>query len=75
MRRRIRHLWLKLRSYGGFDILLAYEPSEEAKEYMKEKNVELEMTPIGVDALVFIVSAENPVTSQATQWPTRPLIT
>ena len=24
---------------GGFDILLAYEPSEEAKEYIKEKNV------------------------------------
>ncbi len=48
---------------GGFDILLAYEPSEEAKEYMKEKNVELEMTPIGVDALVFICSLENEVKS------------
>ena len=48
---------------GGFDILLAYEPSEEAKEYIKEKNVELEMTPIGVDALVFICSLENEVQS------------
>ncbi|MBQ6066267.1 MAG: substrate-binding domain-containing protein [Clostridia bacterium] len=48
---------------GGFDILLAYEPSEEAKEYIKEKNVELEMTPIGVDALVFICSLENEVKS------------
>ena len=48
---------------GGFDILLAYEPSEEAKQYMQDKGVELEMTPIGVDALVFICSKENPVTS------------
>lgn len=46
---------------GEFDILLAYEPSEEAKEYMKEKGVELEMTPIGIDALVFICSNENKV--------------
>ena len=48
---------------GSFDILLAYEPSEEAKEYIKENNVELEMTPIGVDALVFICSLENQVQS------------
>lgn len=44
---------------GEFDILLAYEPSEEAKEYMKEKDTELEMVPIGIDALVFICSNEN----------------
>ena len=48
---------------GEFDILLAYEPSEEAKAYIAEKDVPLEMTPIGVDALVFICSAENPVDS------------
>lgn len=48
---------------GAFDILLAYEPSEEAKAYSEEKKVELEMTPIGVDALVFICSLENTVTS------------
>ena len=46
-----------------FDILLAYEPSEEAKAYIEEKNVPLEMTPIGVDALVFICSLENEVKS------------
>lgn len=44
---------------GVFDIILAYEMSEEAKAYLEEKNVELEMTPIGVDALVFICSLEN----------------
>lgn len=52
---------------GEFDILLAYEPSEEAKDYMKEKGVELEMTPIGIDALVFICSKENEVDSLTTK--------
>lgn len=48
---------------GGFDILLAYEPSEEAKQYIADSGVELEMTPIGTDALVFICSKENKVDS------------
>ncbi|MCR5485701.1 MAG: substrate-binding domain-containing protein [Clostridiales bacterium] len=48
---------------GKFDILLAYEPSEEAKEYAKNKNFEYEMTPIGVDALVFICSIKNKISS------------
>ncbi len=48
---------------GGFDILLAYEPSEEAEQYVQDSGVELEMTPIGVDALVFICSLENAVQS------------
>ncbi|MBQ6419908.1 MAG: substrate-binding domain-containing protein [Clostridia bacterium] len=48
---------------GTFDILLAYEPSEEAKTYIADQGVELEMTPIGVDALVFICSKDNPVSS------------
>ena len=48
---------------GEFDILLAYEMSEEAKAYCAEKNVELEMTAIGADALVFICSLENEVDS------------
>ena len=46
---------------GDFDILLAYEPSEEAKEYIESSGVEVDMVPIGVDALVFICSNENPV--------------
>ena len=48
---------------GTFDILLAYEPSEEAKQYVKDNGEELEMTPIGVDALVFICAKDNPVKS------------
>lgn len=51
---------------GDFDILLAYEPSEEAKEYIKNSGKELEMTPIGIDALVFICSKENAVQSIST---------
>ncbi|MBR6314213.1 MAG: substrate-binding domain-containing protein [Clostridia bacterium] len=48
---------------GTFDILLAYEPSEEAKQYIADSGEELEMTPIGVDALVFICSKDNTVTN------------
>lgn len=46
---------------GTFDILLAYEPSEEALEYAASKGVEYEMTAIGADALVFICSLENEI--------------
>ena len=48
---------------GRFDIILAYEMSDEAKAYLEEKNVEIEMTPIGTDALVFICSLENKLDS------------
>lgn len=52
---------------GTFDILLAYEPSEEAKEYAKEHSFEYEMTAIGADALVFICSNLNKVNSLTTE--------
>lgn len=52
---------------GKFDILLAYEPSEEAKEYVKNNNSELEMYPVGIDALVFICSNENQIDSLTTE--------
>ncbi len=52
---------------GKFDILLAYEPSEQALAYAKEKGFEWEMKAIGADALVFICSKENKVTSLTTQ--------
>ncbi|MDR2713164.1 MAG: substrate-binding domain-containing protein [Clostridiales bacterium] len=47
--------------WGNFDILLAYEPSEEALSMAKEQGFEWEMTPIGRDALVFITNKDNPV--------------
>ena len=46
---------------GRFDIILAYEMGEDAIKYCEDKGVELEMTPIGTDALVFICSLENGV--------------
>jgi len=52
---------------GKFDILLAYEMSEDAKAYCEEKGVELEYTAIGADALVFICSLENGVESLTTE--------
>ncbi len=48
---------------GEFDILIAYENSEEGKAYAAEKGEEFEMTAIGSDALVFICSLENKVDS------------
>ena len=46
-----------------FDILLAYEPSEEIMQMAREQGITLEMTPIGRDALVFITNINNPVSS------------
>ena len=46
---------------GEIELLLAYEPSEEAIAYAKEKCFEWEITAIGADALVFICSKDNPV--------------
>lgn len=48
---------------GGVSLLLAYEPSENAKKRIAESKVELDMRPIGRDALVFIVNEGNPVES------------
>lgn len=46
---------------GEIELLLAYEPSEEAIAYAEEKGFEWEITAIGADALVFICSSLNPV--------------
>ena len=48
---------------GTFDIILAYEPSEEAKALIAADSEGIEMTPIGADALVFIGNKNNPVQS------------
>lgn len=52
---------------GEIEVLLAYEPSEEAIEYAKSKDFEWEITAIGADALVFICSNENPVQNITTE--------
>ena len=46
---------------GEADIIFCAKPSEEQKQYAKDKDVELEYVPIGREAFVFIVNANNPV--------------
>lgn len=52
---------------GRFDILLAYEPSQEAVDYAAGIGFEWEMTPIGRDALVFITNDENKLDALTTE--------
>lgn len=46
---------------GAADILLVYEAAEDTKAVLEQSDVELEITPMGRDALVFINNAQNPV--------------
>ena len=46
---------------GTTDILFCAAPSEEQKQYAKEKGVELVYVPIGLEGFVFFVNANNPV--------------
>ena len=46
---------------GNVDILLVYEAAEDTKAYLKTVGTELEVTPVGRDALVFINNEQNPV--------------
>ena len=48
---------------GEADILLVYEAAEDTKSLLDEIGTEMEITPIGLDALVFIVNEQNPVQS------------
>lgn len=52
---------------GNADLLLVYEPSSETKEKIDKSPVKLKVTPIGVDALVFIVNAQNKVKNLTTE--------
>ena len=46
---------------GDVDLIVVTEPSEEELKYAKEKNVELEITPVVREGFVFYVNAGNPV--------------
>ena len=52
---------------GNADLLLVYEPSSETKEIIDKSPVKLKVTPIGVDALVFIVNQQNKVKNLTTE--------
>ena len=46
---------------GDCDIAFCAKPSDEQVQYGLDKGVELELTPIGREAFVFIVNKNNPV--------------
>lgn len=48
---------------GSADLLLVYEPSQDAWDYAAEEGVELEYQAIGWDAPVFLINDGNPVES------------
>ena len=48
--------------YGNTDVIFCAQPSDEELQMAKEAGVELELTPIGYEAFVFIVPQDSPVT-------------
>ena len=46
---------------GDVDIVFCAKPSDEQKKYGTDNGVELELTPIGREAFVFLVNKNNPV--------------
>ena len=52
--------WLNLAD-GTVDIILCIAPTDEEKEYLFEKRVDVEMRLYGCDGLVFLGNSENPV--------------
>lgn len=54
--------WYNL-AYDYTDILLVYEAAEDTKKLLEDIGTEMEIVPIGLDALVFIVNEQNPVQS------------
>ena len=47
---------------GDADLFFTAYPSEEQLAYAKEQGVELEIVPVGLEAFVFFVNKDNPVT-------------
>lgn len=46
---------------GTADLIFCAEPAEYQLTYAKDRNVELAFLPIGKEAFVFVVNAENPI--------------
>ncbi len=46
---------------GSVDLFFTAHPSREQLDYAKDMGVELEIVPIGLEAFVFFVNADNPV--------------
>ena len=52
---------------GDLDIIFCAKPSDEQVQYGLEKGIELEATPIGREAFVFLVNKDNPVDNLSMQ--------
>jgi len=52
---------------GNCDLIICVQPSDEQIAYAHDHGVEFEMVPIGYDAFVFIVNANNPVNGITTE--------
>lgn len=50
--------WRNLLNYN-VNLLIVYEAPETVKQEIKDSNVELEVTPLGRDGLVFLANTEN----------------
>lgn len=50
-------------TYGEADLLLVYEPAQEAYDIANQNGVELLIEPIGLDAPVFLINDANPIDS------------
>ena len=48
---------------GNADLLIAAEPNSAVFDEMESAGFEIEMEPVAMDALVFLVNADNPVDS------------
>lgn len=53
--------------FNSFDMAFVFRPSEKQREEAKRAGKELEITPIGREAFVFIVNKNNPVNGLTTQ--------
>ena len=52
---------------GTIDIFFIAYPSSSQLEYAKEKNIELEFVPIGLEAFIFFVNCKNPIEGLTSQ--------
>jgi len=52
---------------GNVDLLIAAEPAEIIRQEKEEQKFQWQMDPFAIDALVFVVNADNPVDSLTTE--------
>lgn len=53
--------------FGECDMLMVAEPAESVLELLEKHEFEYEMTQISTDALIFVVSEDNPIESLTTE--------